>query len=247
MDVASQVNRFGQPVGEAIDGWGGAVAPSPVVLSGRFCRLEPLDAARHSDALFQANAACADDRDWTYLPYGPFGDAGEYRQWVAKVSVLPDPLFFAIVDVRDEHRAVGVASFLRIAVDAGSVEVGHIKFSPLLQARPAATEAMYLLMRHAFTLGFRRYEWKCDALNAASRRAAERLGFVYEGLFRRATVVKGRNRDTAWYSVVDTEWPRLETAFKAWLAEDNFATSGDQLRRLEALRGGQDERGTALD
>jgi RimJ/RimL family protein N-acetyltransferase len=169
---------------------------------------------------------------WTYLFSGPFGTAQEFAAWLAAREDSLDPLFFAIVDGPTGH-ATGLASYLRIETMHGVVEVGHLAFSPLLQRTRAATEAMYLMMKHAFELGYRRYEWKCDALNEASRRAAERLGFRFEGIFRQAVVYKGRNRDTAWYSIVDSEWPARRAAFEAWLDPANFDADGRQLRRLQ--------------
>ena len=146
-----------------------------------------------------------------------------------------DPLFHAVVD-RNSGKAAGVASYLRIGPAVGVIETGHINYSPLLQRTPAATEAMYLMMRRVFDeLGYRRYEWKCDSLNARSRRAAERLGFTYEGVFRQATLYKGRNRDTAWYSITDKEWPRLKYGFQAWLSPGNFDSDGCQRQSLPDL------------
>jgi RimJ/RimL family protein N-acetyltransferase len=169
---------------------------------------------------------------WTYLAYGPFADHGAYNAWLAGAAESDDPLFHAIVDGRS-GRALGVASFLRIEPAVGVIEVGHIAYAPALQRTPAATEAMYLMMRRVFDeLGYRRYEWKCDALNEPSRRAALRLGFTFEGIFRQATLYKGRNRDTAWYSVVDKEWPERKAAFEAWLEPGNFDAEGRQRTRL---------------
>jgi RimJ/RimL family protein N-acetyltransferase len=188
------------------------------VLEGRTCRLEPLDADRHAADLHAAYGTAPGDRLWTYMPTGPFADAGAYRAWVQGVAHRPDPFFLAVVD-RTTGGATGVASYLRITPEHGTVEVGFITFSPLLQRTIAATEAMALMMGHAFDdLGYRRYEWKCDALNAPSRRAAERLGFRFEGVHRQAVVVKGRNRDTAWFSILDSEWPTVRAALDAWLA-----------------------------
>jgi RimJ/RimL family protein N-acetyltransferase len=158
-----------------------------------------------------------------------------YERWLSERATSTDPLFLAFVD-RTTGNAAGLGTFMRIDPPAGTIEVGHLAMSPVLQRSPAATEAMYLMMRHAFELGYRRYEWKCDALNAKSRRAAERLGFVFEGVFRQATVYKGRSRDTAWYSVVDSEWPVLREAFERWLDRDNFEPSGVQRTRLEDIR-----------
>jgi RimJ/RimL family protein N-acetyltransferase len=198
---------------------------------GRDCRMEPLDPARHAPALYDAFRLDTAGVDWTYLPYGPFDDAGAFRTWLDGIAVGDDPLFYTVVD--DADKAVGVASYLRIFPDIGSIEVGHIHYSPLLQRSRAATEVMYLMMRRAFDeLGYRRYEWKCDSLNAPSRRAADRLGFVYEGTFRQATIYKGRNRDTAWYSIIDTEWPAVRRAFEAWLHPANFDASGAQRTQL---------------
>ena len=165
---------------------------------------------------------------------GPFADFESYRAWLSESARTSDPLFFAVVETAS-GRAVGVASYLRIAPQYGSIEVGHLNFSPALQRTPAATEAMYLMMERAFRLGYRRYEWKCDALNAPSRRAAQRLGLSFEGVFRQATVYKGRNRDTAWYAAIDRDWPALQAAFSRWLDPANFDESGRQRVALSAL------------
>ncbi|MBP7692563.1 MAG: GNAT family N-acetyltransferase [Anaerolineales bacterium] len=227
-------NPLGQPIGWPVPNWTPPPAPARAPLSGRYSRLEPLDVERHAAGLHAANATDADRRMWTYLPYGPFETLAAYRGWVEAMSAKTDPLFFAIV-AADTGRPVGVASYLRIEPAAGCIEVGHIALSPLAQRTPAATEAMYLLMRHAFELGYRRYEWKCDALNAPSRAAARRLGLSFEGVFRQATLYKGRNRDTAWYAALDGDWPALRAAFETWLAPANFDTAGRQRQRLSAL------------
>lgn len=174
---------------------------------------------------------------WTYLPVGPFASLVEYRTWLEAKQASDDPLFFAIVDTAT-GLTVGVASYLRIDPANGVVEVGHLQYSPLLQRTAAATEAMHLMMKQAFELGYRRYEWKCDALNEASRRAAERLGFTFEGIFRQAIVYKGRNRDTAWYSIIDAEWPRLDAAYRRWLDPGNFDENGRQRSSLSNPRAG---------
>lgn len=206
-------------------------------MEGRFCRVEPLDPQRHAADLFAANSADKDGRNWTYLPYGPFAAIADYRRWVEQASRGDDPLFHAILDL-PSGRAVGVASYMRIDPAMGSIEVGGINYSPLLQRRPTATEAMYLMMRRVFDeLGYRRYEWKCDELNAPSRAAAERFGFRFEGIFRQVVVYKGRNRDTAWFSIIDSEWPALKSAFERWLAPENFDGAGRQRRSLAAFRG----------
>ena len=235
MSNGPQRDEPGQPVGPALPRWQPPERPAQRRLQGRFCIVEPLDAARHAHALFDANGQDREHRMWTYLSYGPFADFDTYERWLTGCAASTDPLFQAFVDRRSGN-AVGVGSFMRIDPPAGAIEVGHIALSPLLQRSPAATDAMYLMMRHAFELGYRRYEWKCDALNARSRRAAERLGFVFEGVFRQATVYKGRSRDTAWYSVIDAEWPLLREAFERWLDRDNFDASGVQRARLEDIR-----------
>jgi RimJ/RimL family protein N-acetyltransferase len=224
-------NALGQPVGQPLPDWRPPPRPVHAVLEGRYCRLEPLDAGRHAADLYAAYSRDSDGRMWTYLFSGPFASSAELRSWVEARQDSEDPLFFAVVDAATA-RAAGIASFLRIDPGHGVVEVGHLAFSPQLQRTRVATEAMYLMMKHVFDLGYRRYEWKCDALNAPSRRAAERLGFTFEGIFRQAIVYKGRNRDTAWYSVIDSEWPVLDTAFRAWLDPDNFDADGRQRRRL---------------
>ena len=228
------VNAFGQPIGSPLPGWTPPPHPPATAMEGRYCRLEPLDAERHADALHAANAHDPDGRNWTYLPYGPFPSADAYRDWLRAGEQSTDPLFFAIVTKSDD-RPAGIAAYLRIAPEAGSIEVGHLHFSERLKHSPAATEAMYLMMERAFELGYRRYEWKCDALNAPSRAAAQRLGLSYEGVFRQATVYKGRSRDTAWYAAIDSEWPALRQALATWLAPENFDERGQQRQRLSEL------------
>lgn len=217
---------------EAVVGWSPPPRPKVAAMNGRYCRLEPLRTDRHAAALF--NAYHGHDAVWNYLPYGPFSSSAQYVEWLCGVEGMDDPTFFAIHD-NDAGRWGGVASYLRITPLAGSIEVGHINFSPALQGTRAATEAIYLMMRHAFDLGYRRFEWKCDALNKGSRRAAQRLGFSYEGIFRQATVVKGHNRDTAWFAVIDKEWPALQAAFADWLDPGNFGADGQQKKRLSDL------------
>ena len=234
--MSQRVNAFGQPIGPPLPGWQPAARPTRTSLEGRFCRVEPLDVARHARDLHDANSADPEGRMWTYLFSGPFGSFEEYRAWLEPRPASEDPLFFAFVDLASGC-AVGLGSYLRIEPANGVIEVGHLQFSPRMQRTPVATEAMYLMMRNAFALGYRRYEWKCDALNAASRRAAERLGFTFEGVFRQAIVYKGRNRDTAWYSILDKEWPALDAAFRAWLLPANFDADGRQLRGLADIRG----------
>ena len=234
MQIEPATNEWGQPVGRVVEAWEPRPSPVAVTMPGRYCRLEPLDIARHADDLHAANSA-DDGRMWTYLPYGPFESADEYRDRMGRFAGDTSMVVFAIVDPASE-RPGGVAAYQRAAPEHGSVEVGHIALSPRLQRTVAATEAMALMMGHVFNvLGYRRYEWKCDALNLPSRRAAKRLGFTYEGTFRQSVVVKGRNRDTAWFSVTDGEWQLLEPAFAAWLAPANFDALGQQRQSLSAL------------
>ena len=205
-------------------------------MSGHACRVEPLDVDRHAADLHAANTLDAEGRNWTYLSAPPPRDLDEYRRWLTETTTGVDPMFHAIVDATSGS-AVGVAAYLRIDPDHGVIEIGHINFSPLLQRTRAATEAMFLMMRRAFDeLGYRRYEWKCDSLNAPSRAAARRLGFQFEGIFRQALVYKGRNRDTAWFAIVDSEWPALRAAFERWLDPANFDEAGRQRASLAALR-----------
>lgn len=204
------------------------------VLAGSFVRLEPLDPDRHGRALFCAGHGPAEADLWRYMPYGPFADAQEMRAWLVQSALSADPLFFAIC--APDGTPLGMASFLNIHPAAGSVEVGHIWFGVDLQRTPAATEAICLMLSHAMALGYRRLEWKCDAANRPSRTAARRFGFRHEGIFYRALVVKGRNRDTAWYSIIDEEWPGVEAGFRAWLDPRNFDADGVQRRSLAACR-----------
>lgn len=205
-------------------------------MRGHWCRVEPLDVVRHADDLFDANREDAAGRNWTYLGSEPFDDRDAYRAWLRKMSAGTDPFFHAIVD-NQTNQAIGVAAFLRIDPVNGVIEVGHINYSPRLQRTVIATEAMYLMMKRVFDeLGYRRYEWKCDNLNAASKIAAERLGFQFEGIFRQAIVYKNRNRDTAWYSMIDREWPALRAEYDRWLDPSNFDAQGQQLTKLSTRR-----------
>ena len=234
--METHVNPLGQPVGAPLPDWSPRPLPPRTAMAGRFCTLEPLDPDRHAAPLF---AAYAEDRDggmWTYLPRGPYATLQEFRDWAATACRANDPLVHAIIDSAS-GAAVGTASYLRIDAASGVIEVGSITYSPRLQRRPAGTEAMYLMMRRVFDeLGYRRYEWKCNALNAPSRAAALRYGFHYEGLFRQAQVTRGRNRDTAWFSIIDSEWPALRAAFEAWLDPANFDAAGRQRQSLASLR-----------
>jgi len=238
MAGAARVNHLGQPIGEALDGWAPPPMPPHTPMTGRLCVLSPVSPA-DARALWDAFSLDTEGRNWTYLSNGPYGDYAGFEAWVQVASASVDPQFYTVVARGAEAAAAdvpaGVASYLRISPSMGTIEVGHIHFSPLLQHTPAATEAMYLMMRRVFEMGYRRYEWKCDALNAPSRRAAQRLGFSFEGVFRQAVVVKGRSRDTAWYACIDREWPALRAAYEQWLDPGNFDEQGRQRVSLSPL------------
>ena len=226
----------GLPVGIALAP-AQAKRPSRVTLEGRFARLEPLDAAKHGRDLFDATHGADREAIWAYIGDGPFPDFESFRVSLEAKAKSEDPLFFAIID-KASGKATGYSTLMRIDVPNRVIEVGNIVYGSAMQKTPLATEVQFLLMRHAFDdLGFRRYEWKCNALNAPSRKAASRYGFQYEGLFRQHMIIKGRNRDTAWYSIIDGEWPTIKTAFERWLAPDNFAPDGLQKKSLASLRG----------
>lgn len=231
----SQLNQFGQLIGDALQDWQPRQHPQRVTLEGRYCRLEPLS-LKHADALFAAHQQATDTRSYTWLLREPESSLEEYRQWISSIEPLQDPIQFAVIDTRTDL-AVGSLALMRIDAKNGVMEVGHVHFSPLLSRTPASTEAQWLLMRYAFeTLGYRRYEWKCNSFNEPSRKAALRLGFQFEGRFRQALVIKGHNRDTDWFSIIDSEWPALDEAFQKWLAADNFGADGKQIHSLETLR-----------
>jgi RimJ/RimL family protein N-acetyltransferase len=219
---------FGFPV----EGWQPPSRPLKASLRGNFAILEPLNAEKHCSDLFLTNRKS--DLIWDYLPYGPFTTEASYRTWVVASQDRSDPFFFAVID-RESGKALGVMSFLRVAPEAGSIEVGHINWSLPMQKSKIATEALFLMMKWSFEAGYRRFEWKCDALNMGSRRAAQRFGFSYEGIFRQALVTNGRNRDTAWFACIDSEWPKLKAAYDHWLHPDNFTSDGTQILALSAL------------
>ena len=214
--------------------WQGASPPRAEVIDGRHARLLPLDAERDAPDLWRAYAADVEGKGWTWLPYGPFDEYEAFHAWLETLQKSGDPLFMVLVDrERIQDGAIGLASWMRADAAMGSIEIGHIHFSPYLQRSRAGTEALYRMMQRVFEdWGYRRLEWKCDSRNQPSRHAAERLGFTFEGIFRQHLVVKGRNRDTAWYSVIDREWPRIRQALEAWLQDDNFDASGRQARSL---------------
>jgi len=227
-------NEQGLKVGAPIPDWTMPALPARETLTGRTCRVEPLHIARHADDLHTAFSADASGADWSYLPYGPFDSLADLEIWLSETCFSDDPIFFAIIDL-ESGKAVGMASYLNINRVHGTIEVGHVHFSPILQRRRVATEAIHLMMGHAFSTGYRRYEWKCNALNARSRKAAQRFGFSFEGVFRQHMVMRGHNRDSAWYACVDGAWPQLDAAFQTWLGDANFDADGQQLRSLKDL------------
>lgn len=228
----SRTIETGQRVGTSLPDWKTPVSPERVPCQGQYARLQPLDAKRDAESLWEELGSGPNDSRWTYLPYGPFREPDSFFRWLQTQQDLADPVFFSIHSVH-QTRALGLASYMRIQPEHGSIEIGHIHFGSKLQRSTAATEALYLMMEQGFRLGYRRCEWKCDQFNGPSRQAAERLGFVFEGVFRHATVYKGRSRDTAWYSIVDSEWPRLRSAIRRWLAPENFDSEGRQRMTLK--------------
>ena len=226
--MSERLNELGQPIGFPVEGWTARLPPPRTPMIGRWCRVEPVDVARHAAELHEANRDDAEGRNWTYLQSNPFTELEPYREWLAKSSATDDPMLHAIIDGRS-GKAIGVAAFMRIDPAHGTIEVGHVNFSPRLQRTVMATEAMALMMRRVFDeLGYRRYEWKCDDLNLPSKAAATRLGFRFEGVFRQVMVYKGRNRDTAWFSMLDREWAAIRAEYDRWLDPSNFDEAGRQ-------------------
>ncbi|MCL4108379.1 UNVERIFIED_CONTAM: hypothetical protein GTU68_065407 [Idotea baltica] len=219
--------------------WQARDLPPNTVMQGNYCRVEPIDIEKHAEDLYHAFAKDNDHSNWTYLPYGPFnGENGfdKFKTWIKTTCTNNDPLFHTIIDLNSE-KAVGIASLMRIEPEIGVIEVGHIHFSPLMQRTPIATEAIFLMMKRVFDeLGYRRFEWKCDSLNAPSCKAAKRFGFVPEGIFRQVTMYKNRSRDTAWFSIIDSEWPTLKKMFEAWLTPENFDENQQQINKLQFFR-----------
>jgi RimJ/RimL family protein N-acetyltransferase len=233
--MESRRNALGQPIGAPVPGWKGAKAPDREPLTGRCCRIEPVNVERHAADLYEAYSSAADGRDWTYLTVGPFDSLVAYREHLTRMAASIDPLHHAVIDLAT-GKAVGTLALMRIDPANGVIEVGHVTYSPRLKRTRIATEAMFVLMSEVFDkLGYRRFEWKCDSLNEPSRSAALRYGFTFEGIFRQAIVYRERNRDTAWYSIIDSEWPALRTCYERWLDAGNFDAKGQQVERLADL------------
>eukprot|EP00040_Diaphanoeca_grandis_P029153 m.169971 g.169971 ORF g.169971 m.169971 type:complete len:243 (-) comp31598_c0_seq7:533-1261(-) len=231
-NMSTHTNEFGQPVGFPMDFTGPWPTPKGKTLTGRTCTLRRASLA-HVEGLFASFRLDTSGKNWTYMPTSPNQDVVTFKAWFTKTCLGEDPLFYTVFD--REEKAVGIASFLRINPSTGSIEVGWISMSPLMQRTVVSTETMYLMMAHVFDdLGYRRYEWKCDSLNAPSRAAATRLGFELEGIFRQCTHYKNRNRDTAWFSIIDPDWPALKSRFTSYLDPSNFDASGKQIKNLSA-------------
>lgn len=222
------------PVGSIVVPLPPGTVPNLSPIQGRWMRLDPLDAELHVDSLFESiSGKNADDGMWTYMAFGPFPNFGNFSEWLKQRQVLRDPWFYSIVNQKT-GKAMGMGAFMRADPANGAIEIGSIWLAPSLQRTREGTEALYLMMRHAFdALGVRRLEWKCDALNAPSRRAALRYGFSFEGIFRQHYIIKGRNRDTAWFSMIDKEWPVIKVGFEAWLAPENFDENGQEKAKLQ--------------
>ena len=234
--MPADLNRYQQPVGAPLPNWTIRPQPEKKIFEGRLCRLEPLDATRHAADLYAAYSDAPDRRDWTYLKIEPFTDESSYRSYVEAAAHSTDTLHFAVIDLKSA-RATGTLALMHIDTANGSIEVGNVVFSPRLKRSAISTEAHYLLMKYVFNeLGYRRYEWTCNSLNQASRCAAARLGFQFEGVLRQALVCKGRNRDNAWFSMSDGEWPDARMALEKWLAPENFDDAGLQIYALQQLR-----------
>jgi RimJ/RimL family protein N-acetyltransferase len=228
-------NEFGQIVGEAVKEWTPRQIPSKQKMQGQYCTLEKLDIDKHADKLFEVFQHHDDEGAWTYLSVGPFQKAEEFKAWLVKASLNDEIVFYVILE-EETDLPIGLAGYLSINIQHGSIEVGCLHYSNLLKKTPAATEAMFLMMQYAFDeLGYRRYQWKCNSLNIASCAAAGRLGFTFEGIFRQCSIVKGYNRDTAWFSIIDSEWTALKAKFEKWLSPDNFDEAGQQKVKLQEI------------
>ncbi|PSA92955.1 GNAT family N-acetyltransferase [Bacillus atrophaeus] len=228
-----QINQFGQKIGEPVKGYQRPLVPKRKKIAGKYCTLEKVSIKHFDDLYKNVYGSDSDDKQWTYLPIEKFTSEKEFEIFLSKLIKSEDPFYYAIVD-NDTNEALGSFSLMRINIENSSVEVGHVIYSERLKKTRIATEAQFLLARYVFEeLHYRRYEWKCDSLNDPSRKAALRLGFQYEGTFRQALVYKQRNRDTAWFSIIDKEWPNIKNRFEKWLLESNFDEYGNQMSKLD--------------
>jgi RimJ/RimL family protein N-acetyltransferase len=229
-----QTNQFGQLLGNLVENWSPCQKPEKTALQGRYCILEPIEISKHAVKLFDVLAIYNQGESWTYLPYGPFDTLNEFKDWLAKTMSDNNTLLYAILDSKSQE-PIGISGYLRINPEHGVIEIGHLHFSTLLKQTSLATEAIYLMLYHVFDEhGYRRCEWKCNDLNEPSRRAAERFGFTFEGIFRQHSVFKKRNRNTAWFSIIDSEWPALKEKFAKWLHPNNFS-AGKQILKLTEI------------
>ncbi len=230
--MSARLNGFQQPVGTVLPAWKGARLPTGKTLEGRYCRLERISVEHHAAQLYDAYSEAPDERDWTYLPSGPYKTFKSLHAYLLDVETVTDPMHYAVIDLAS-GQAVGTFALMRIDAANGVIEMGYVTYSPRMKRTRISTEVISLLLSYVFEeLGYRRFEWKCDSLNAPSRAAAERYGFTFEGIFRQAIVTRGRNRDTAWYSIIDSEYPALCTAYEKWLAPSNFDSNGRQREKL---------------
>jgi RimJ/RimL family protein N-acetyltransferase len=228
------INQFNQEIGAPVHDWQPAKMPNSKNIVGRYCILEPLNKDKHGTKLFEILHANS-GKSWTYLPYGPFLDLKQFEDWMHQSLEEKDSFFYAILD-KKTNEPIGICAYLKINSEHGSIEVGHLNFSHLLQKTALATEAMYLMMKQVFDdLGYRRYEWKCHSMNKPSWQAAERLGFKFEGIFRNHFIIKGHSRDTAWFSIIDDEWPLLKDKLERWLDPINFDEQGKQIKKLQNI------------
>jgi len=230
------INEFDQLVGEELLNWKGSKSPNGEGIIGNYCRLERLSVEKHSSELYSAYSQAPDSRDWTYLAKGPFNTLSDYQDYLDNITELVDPIHYAIIDLKS-NKPVGTVALMRIDSENGVIEIGHITYSPLMKRSRISTEVFFLLLNYIFKdLGFRRLEWKCDSLNAPSIAAAKRFGFTLEGVFRQAIVTRSRNRDTAWFSIIDSEFDGINSALNDWLSPSNFDSNGNQLNKLSELR-----------
>lgn len=228
-------NQFGQTLGAAVDNWVTRQTPQQINLQGQYCLLEPMNIDKHANDLYLALTSNNEGESWTYLPYGPFASLVEFQTWLQKTMLDTTTQLYAILNTKTKQ-VVGISGYLRITPEHGVIEIGHLHFSSLLKRTPMATEAIYLMLKFVFDeLGYRRCEWKCNALNEASHLAALRFGFKFEGIFRQHFVFKNHNRDTAWFSIIDNEWPPLKMKYKKWLAANNFNSDGIQIKKLAEI------------
>ncbi len=229
------MNKTELSIGVNTSKWMEAKRPLRTTIEGTYCKVEPFSIDQHAGELYQAFSSDKKGDNWTYMRYGPFRNEQEFRKWASDNCLTNDPIFYVVID-KTTGKAVGLISYLNINVKFGTIEIGHLNYSPFLQRTVAATEAMYLMMKNAIkSLGYRRYQWQCDSLNVPSRNAALRLGFSFEGVLRQATIYKNRNRDSAYFSIIDKEWPLLEVAYEAWLNKDNFDANGLQKSKLSFI------------